>query len=142
MKGEIFMSTSTVYLAGKMSGLTQEEMTAWRIQAANELQKHGFKIMDPTTQSFNFDQFTSREVVDSNKFQIRNSDIVLAELNHENVSIGTIGELVFAREIGKPVIVWGTATGVIEHPWVDEHSTKIFYELSAAIKYIIDNYRR
>ena len=133
---------TTVYLAGKMSGLTFGEMTAWRVKAENELKKNGFKVLDPTASFAKEKDATPREIVDNNKYQIKWSDIILAELNHNNISIGTIGELVFSREWNKPVIAWGCAKSVINHPWVQEHVTKIFERMEDAVQYIIDCYKK
>jgi nucleoside 2-deoxyribosyltransferase len=129
----------TVYLAGKMTGLTYQQMTEWRYIAKHHLSAHGIVSLDPATQPLNGGTWTPREVVDSNKYQIRHSDVVLAELNYDNVSIGTIGELVYAREHNKPVIAWGKAS-IIEHPWVQEHTTKIFGTLAEAVDYLVGNY--
>ena len=129
---------TTVYLAGKMTGLTIQEMTKWRI-AATALLSDDFHTYNPAATPLS-NRLTDREIVDSNKFQIRNSDVVLVELDHEDVSIGTIGEIVFARENGKPVIAWGSAKKVIEHPWVKEHITIHFPGLIEAVDYIKRNY--
>lgn len=136
----------TVYLAGKMTGLSLDEMSRWRIKAAGELNGAGFNVLDPV-KVFEVEikedtHLLAREIVDSNKFQIKNSDIILVELNHENISIGTIGEIVYARGLGKPVIVWGKATNIISHPWIREHITAIYYDLETAIDYIIEKYSR
>jgi nucleoside 2-deoxyribosyltransferase len=133
---------TTVYLAGKMAGLTPEEMSGWRSIAAGLLpESGGFSILNPV--DVRLSRATSpREIVDSNKYQIRNSDLVLAELDHGDVSLGTIGEIVFAREVGKPVIAWGTAYDIINHPWVQEHITIHFHRLTDALDYILFNYKK
>ena len=130
---------TTVYLAGKMTGLSLEEMSTWRLHA-KALLGDDFQILDPS-EIEQAEKMTRRAIVDHNKFQIRHSDIVLAELNHESVSIGTLGEIVFARENGKLVITWGKAEKITGHPWVEEHATLHFPDLSSAARYIKDNYR-
>jgi nucleoside 2-deoxyribosyltransferase len=129
-----------VYLAGKMTGLSPREMNGWRESAADNLSNCGFSVLNPAEQALNSQKvYTAREVVDSNKFQIQNCSVVLAELDHDDVSIGTIGELVYARSIGKPIIGWGTAK-ITGHPWVVEHTTKIFVTCEDAVNYLINNY--
>lgn len=131
---------TTVYLAGGMAGLTKEEMSAWRMMAHNRLWNE-FHVFDPSDTPLS-ERLTDREIVDSNKFQIRNSDVVLVELDHDRASIGTIGEIVFAREQGKPVIAWGRAYNIINHPWIKEHITIHFEKLEDAVQYINRNYRK
>lgn len=129
---------NTIYLAGKMTGLTRAQMSWWREYAVDLLMGH-FRIHDPASTKLS-ESLTNREIVDSNKFQIMHSNIVLVELDHEDVSIGALGEIVFARENGKPVIAWGKARRVIEHPWVQEHITIHFPRLESAVAYVIQNY--
>ena len=132
----------TVYLAGKMAGLSLEEMSEWRKVAKDILIPNGFAVLDPVdVYKVEHNKATSREIVDSNKYQIRHSDIVLAELNHDQLSIGTLGELVFAREMGKVVIAWGGA-GFVDHPWVQEHVTVLYGSLRDALKCICNKYSK
>jgi nucleoside 2-deoxyribosyltransferase len=131
----------TVYLAGKMTGLTQKEMSGWRNSSIKFLKGREFKVLNPVATNLG-EAPTARQIVDSNKYQIRHSDIVLAELDYEAVSLGTIGEIMFAYCIGKPVIVWGQATRVITHPWVHEHVVVVYKTLEEALTYIVQNYRR
>lgn len=138
------ITPTTVYLAGKMAGLTLEEMTAWRIKAREELGKNGFNVLDPTGLDFNDRNIIlDSEVVHCNKFQIRHSDVLLVQLDHKDVSIGTVGEIVFASELGKPVVIWGSApVEIIGHPWIMHHSTMRFLRLKDAVDYIIKNYSK
>jgi nucleoside 2-deoxyribosyltransferase len=135
------MSRPRVYLAGKMDGLTRVQMAGWRDKAKKVLEACGFDCLDPTDLSSCNYVPNSREIVDNNKFHIRNCAVVLAELDHEEVSIGTIGEIIFARELGKPVIAWGTAKRVINNPWVTEHATIICEDMGDAVDYILSNYK-
>jgi len=138
-------SKGTVYLAGKMTGLDREEMNKWRHRAEVTLLDHGFKIANPASVPFNFDGYsnspTNKEIIASNKFQIQRSDIILAELNHTEISHGTNAEIVYAGTIGKPVIVWGENYSVINSPWIAEHTVKQFSRMDDALEYIVTNWR-
>lgn len=129
----------TVYLAGKMTGLTVEEMREWRIHAAGQLRQAGFRVYDPTEAVFPSD-FTANEVVANNCFMIDRSDIILAEIDHDEPSIGTLGEIMYAGYLGKPVIVWGKNTWVQQAPWLARNTAARFNLLALALAYIIKNY--
>ncbi len=131
------MST-TVYLAGKMTGLTLEEMQVWRICAKTRLRGSSFKSLDPADTDLG-DKPSGIEIVASNKFQINHSDIVLAELDFPAISRGTYSEIVYAGTIGKPVITWGT-NPVHDDPWIKANTVRHFKRLDEAINYIINNY--
>lgn len=130
---------STVYLAGKMAGLTFQQMREWRDQARKLLTIAGFKVLDPTDTELGACPSASA-IVHSNKYMVNHSDLVLAELDYKKVSLGTVGEIVYAGSKGIPVLVWGGASSIIEHPWVEAHITERFPDLKQAINYIIINY--
>jgi len=133
------MPRPTVYLAGKMAGLRKEEMNEWRDKAADELVEANFNVLSPVNTDFGTN-VTDSEIIHSNDFQIRHSDIILAELDYENISIGTICEIVEARRQGKPVIAWGTAYNIINHPHIRGRITRHCEDLENAVQYIIENY--
>jgi len=133
------MRRPTVYLSGKMAGLSKEEMNDWREKAAGDLVEAGFCILNPVNTDFG-SNVTDREIIDSNDYQIGHSDIILAELDYEQISIGTICEIVEARRQGKPVITWGTAYNIINHPHIRGRITRHFEFLVNAVQYIIENY--
>lgn len=133
------MGAGTVYLAGAMSGLTREEMIGWRLVAENLLNEQGFSVLSPVNTELGSDPM-AREITGSNKYQIQHSDIVLAEFDRLDVSKGTVGEVVFAWMIGKPVITWGMANHA-EHSWIKDHSVRHFINLTDAVEYIALNYR-
>jgi len=133
------MRRPTVYLSGKMAGLSKEEMNDWREKAAGDLVEAGFCILNPVNTDFG-SNVTDREIIDSNDYQIGHSDIILAELDYEQISIGTICEIVEARRQGKPVIAWGTAYSVINHPHVRGGIARHCEYLENAVQYIIENY--
>ena len=133
------MRRPTVYLSGKMSGLSKEEMSEWREKAADELIEANFNILNPVNTDFGANA-SDREIIDSNDYQIRHSDLLLVELYYEQISIGTICEIVEARRQGKPVIAWGTAYNIVNHPHVRGRITRHFEFLVDAVQYVIENY--
>jgi len=133
------MRRPTVYLAGKMTGLSKEQMNEWRDKATDDLLEAGYKVLNPVDTDFGTN-VTDREIIHSNDFQIRHSDIILAELDYEQISIGTICEIVEARRQGKPVIAWGTACNIINHPHIKGRITRHYEDLVDAVQYIIENY--
>ena len=136
------MSKATVYLAGKMTGLSQKDMIRWRNASRQHLEDNGFKVLCPASLPLDIDNVTDREIVHSNKYQIRHSDIILAELAYKEISIGTVSEIIFAGTMDKPVIVWGEAYNIVDYPWIKEHTTKHFKTLNKALEYICLNYSK
>jgi len=132
------MNKTVVYLAGKMSGLTREEMTEWRIEAEDQLNNAGMSVLDPT-RTILCTNPSAREIVVNNKFQINHSNIVLAEIAFTGISLGTMSEIVYAGTKGKPVISWGK-NEVHKYPWISEHTVKHFITLGEALEYIVENY--
>ncbi len=139
-EGMFLVKNGVVYLAGKISGLSYEDAIKWRAEAAQELKRYGFSVLDPTLAS-STKEMTSKSIVENNKYQIRHSDLVLAEFNYEDLSLGTFGEIVFAKGLGLPVVVWGCSKHTV-HPWVQEHITVHFKKLTEAVEHIIGNYYR
>ena len=133
------MNKPVVYLAGAMTGLTKEEMTAWRDYATYSLQANDLGVWNPADTSINGES-TAKEIVDNNQFMITKSDIILAEmLPRENPSLGTISEIVFTGTLGKPVITFGESW-VLDYPWVAVNVTSRLKTLDSALDYIITNY--
>ena len=135
------VNLETVYLAGKMTGLSEDEINGWREEARAFLQDNGFKVLNPADNPYRFDpEVTPKEIVANNKYQIDHSDIILAELDHLAISHGTNAEIVYAGVLGKPVIVWGRNEEIAATPWIAEHTTRRFIELQDALEYIVCNW--
>jgi len=132
-------SKIVVYLAGKMAGLTRVEMCGWRKWAKKFLEHPWIEILDPTVLPADA---SARKIVESNKGMICKSDVVLAEFNHLDPSLGTVGEIVYAQTIRKPVVAWGAAREIMKNPWVKEHITKRVETLEEAVKYILSGVAR
>lgn len=128
-----------IYLAGKISGLTQKEANTWREEANFELAINDIKTHNPLDGFDVNGKYEPLEIVNRNKYYIDKSDLVLAEMDYKEPSIGTIGEIVYANMKGKPVITWGKAE-YNERPWIKAHVTKHYETLEEALDYIIAMY--
>jgi transcriptional regulator NrdR family protein len=83
-----------VYLAGPITGCTDDQKRRWRKEIKEYVQRLGHKVVDPTEREAN----PEREPED-----IEQSDIIVANLWRE--SIGTVFGIIRARSTGKPVIL-------------------------------------
>lgn len=129
-----------IYLAGKMGGLSIEEMNTWRKSATHRFKDcDGVGCINPV---LHFNPFNGagkeheREAFQFDLHQVRGSDIILVSLNH-NDSIGTVMELAIAHELRIPIIGYGCAT---QHPWVELCLTKHVATLNEAVDYIKAHY--
>ena len=127
-----------VYLAGKMGGLTQKEMTEWREMATRIFKFSDIKVLDPCKTSL--ENLGDAVIVASNKWMIDNCDVVLAEFDHDNISLGTFGECIYAMGKGKPVVMWGGNGSIISHPWATQHRVCHEREMETAIEFILNNF--
>ncbi len=128
-----------IYLAGKITGLTEYEANSWREKAKTMFEIHNIKTHNPLDGFDINGQYEPQEIVMRNKYYIDKANIILAEMNHREPSPGTIGEIVYAATKGKPVITWGMAE-YNERAWIKAHVTKHFDTLEEAIDYIIAMY--
>lgn len=122
-----------IYLAGPIFMCSDGDANDWRSRARDELEGH-FKILNPMIRDYrNVTDIAYREIVDLDKIDIRNSDIILA--NCTQSSAGTSMEIFYAHQLGKIVVA------VVDgqpSPWIKYHSTTIQPTLEDAIVWIID----
>ena len=125
----------TIYLAGPMNDCTEAEASDWRDQATMIL-KNGFKVLNPMDRDYRGKniEFSYREIVDLDKIDVRQSDIVLA--NCHKPSVGTSMEILYAWELGKIVIV--VAPSISVSPWLMYHSTYLCHDVHDALRWIND----
>lgn len=134
------MSKPKIYLAGKMSGLSFDEMNKWRKEATELLRYENVHIENPC-HYYNFEMnpedYTENEVKKYDLWLVKNCDIVLVNLNHPD-SIGTAIEIHEAyNNWNKPVIGFGIAKN---HPWIELCITKRCETLEDAVNHIKDFY--
>jgi hypothetical protein len=141
------MNRDIIYLAGKMSGLSVEEMCRWRnefkLKFKNHCKQEGihnpFNIVSPTD-FYSFEEKkhkTEKEVMDYDLWLIKNSTLIVVNLDYPN-SLGTAIELYEGnKHCGIPVIGFGTTEN---HPWIEECVTVKFNTMNEVINYIFEFY--
>jgi len=131
-----------IYLAGKMSGLTIEEMSGWRTKATEMLHNRDdmIRVENPCSY-YNFQNALDMKASDSeirnfDLWLVRNCDVILVNLDYKG-SIGTAIELFEAHEHCRtPVIAYRT-TPDADHPWIECSVTRMCSSLEEAIEYIM-----
>lgn len=116
-----------IYLAGKMNGLTYEEMNNWRVKAKDTLLDYTsvttkrLNVVNPCDYyNFEMPQHQSeREVMEFDLRLVKKSDIIVVNLDGINTSIGTCIECYVANSLDIPVIALGTKEQYEKvHPWI------------------------
>ena len=126
------MKDFRVYLCGPINGCTDNECMDWRTQVKLIFTNS----IDPMKRDYRGREAESyREIVDLDKRDVRNADVVL--VNYSKPSVGTAMEVFYAWTLGKPVIVWCAPETVIS-PWLRYHSTAIVHSLPDAITKICE----
>lgn len=143
------MKTLTIYEAGKMSGLNLQQMLTWRIELTKELEDVaeiiGVKVnaVNPVNY-FNFVQKrhqTESEIMKFDLSKVKQSDIVIVNMDGLNTSIGTCIELYEAYKREIPVLAFGSNKLYEElHPWIQCCITRHDETYKETVNYIKDFY--
>lgn len=118
-----------VYLCGPINGCTDAECTDWREAVKQGVP--GATCIDPMKRDYRGKEAESyREIVDLDKRDVRNADVVL--VSYSKPSVGTAMEVFYAWTLGIPVVLWCAPDAVLS-PWLRYHSTAIVHSLPEAI---------
>lgn len=139
-----------IYLAGKMSGLTYEEMNNWRTEIKENLLNvagdigYDLLVINPVD-FYNFQEQkhqSEEEVKEYDLGHVVSSDIVVVNLNGLTSSDGTKIELHDAKYHNKiPVIAFGEKRLYEDlHPWHKSNITRVENDLNDVVEYIKDFY--
>jgi len=136
------MSKPKIYLAGKMSGLTMEEMNSWRLRASMLLEGYVGVHTENPCHYYNFEidpsSFSDKECKEFDLWLVKNCDLILVNLDFPD-SIGTAIEMELGTRIwNKPLIAFGNISDT--HPWMRESITKHCETMEQAIEYIANFY--
>lgn len=140
------MNGLKIYLAGKMTGLSYEDMQSWRFEFENRVNKY-VKASDITYRVNVFnpcdyyntvtDKFkTDREVMEFDIYNLKKSDMVVVNLNSQD-SIGTAMEIAIARDNGIPIISLCEHEDEL-HSWLRESCMRICEDMDELIEYVTD----
>lgn len=142
-----------IYLSGPITGHTDEAIKSWRSLAIRRLSSLG-EVIDPTLARYDSDvAFQKQEsppealdrlrhgllVVRRNRNLIRSCDVVLANFlgAGSKASIGSIGEIYWAEEFGKPVFIVRERFGnVHDHAMLNAIASRVVYALEDGFKLI------
>lgn len=122
------MKTFKVYTAGKMSGLSYDEQMGWRLELerlVRTISDNVLFIHPPRYYRYGDGMHKSeREAMVWDLSQIRDSDIVVVNLDNIDDSIGTHMELGFIEAVNqmsaKHIHLIGFGKPSVEHPWLNE----------------------
>lgn len=139
-----------IYLAGKMGGLTLEEMVGWRKELKSKLlekaQEYGvdLEVVNPIDY-YNFEEVryqSQEEIEDYDLAHVTSSDIVVVNLDGLSTSEGTKIEMHDAKYHNKiPVIAFGDRKLYEDlYPWHQRNITRIEDDIDGVVKYITDFY--
>lgn len=146
----------TIYLAGRMGGLTKTEYNTWRevlrkkLEIAAECCNSIIQVINPADY-FDFDNMedhTDKEIMQFDLNMVRQSDIVIANINGINKSIGTAIEVYEANRLNIPVIAYsdvldGKKGDIFDkiHPWIKEClTTNLMFHADDVVQYVKDFY--
>ncbi len=119
-----------VYLAGAMTGMSVERAIYWRVEARRRLKQAKFSALDPL--EFELNQGTElSQVYVQDMALLSQADALIANLDWDEPSIGTIWEIAQAVASGIPVVTYPE----YEHVFITE-GTKNVRDLEDAVEHL------
>lgn len=148
--GGDFIKELKIYLAGKMSGLSFEEMNSWRKEVCDKLlivsqiADYQMQVINPVDY-YNFEEKryqSEEEVEDYDLSHVISSNIVIVNLDGLNSSDGTKLEIHDAKYHNKiPVIAFGNQELYEKlHPWLRRNITRVEKNIDDVVSYIHEFY--
>ena len=143
------MKELVIYESGKMSGLTMKEMRAWRdcfkttITQVAENSDVKVKVINPVDYyNFEFPRHQSElEIMQFDLARVKESDLIVVNLDGLSTSIGTIIECYEAYKRDIPVLAFGSDEDYEKlHPWTKCCITRHDKNYRECINYISDFY--
>lgn len=132
------MQKFSVYLAGGCKNEPDEGM-GWREKVFNDWEDLGFNFVNPLRYfrySENWHQ-SDKQVKQYYMSRIKNSDIILVNLNNSDASCGTCQEIQYAVDHDIPVIGFGHEN---VYNWLEVDCQCIFDSADEAMEYIYNYY--
>lgn len=139
-----------IYLAGKMGGLSYEDMNKWRVELTNKFlfisqdMNYDLWVINPVN-FYNFEEQrhqSEKEIKEYDLAHVITSDIVIVNLDGLSSSDGTKIELHDANYNHKiPVIAFGRRELYDNlHPWIKDNITRVENNMNDVVEYIKEFY--
>lgn len=117
-----------IYLAGPMEHVSKEDATDWREAVKNYFSHHitcNVEFLDPNRRLHNSKQSEMRRIFDLDMMDLRNCDMVLANLDRPSLAKhGTACEVFYAGYILRKPVVAFKATQEVYHPFFESCVTE------------------
>ncbi len=139
----------TVYLCGPIKDVSTAKANEWRQKSKFELEqvnleekdcKQIFQCLDPMRRQFSDeDMLGVNEIVQMDKEDVKNADILLVNYNVARQSVtlcGTSMEIHLAHTFGKYIVAFSNLPKEQWSPWMIYHCTRILPSLDDALEYI------
>ena len=135
-----------IYLGGKMSGLSFNDMNTWRKDAKQkisdmaEIAGYSAIVINPVDfYNFENEKYQSQaEVMDYDLFHVKNSDFLIINADGLNSSVGTIMEIFCAWKNSSLIFVFGEYKN--RHPWIERCVTRFEDDVDGVIDYLKEFY--
>ena len=148
--GEFHDLVKVVYSSGPMEGCTlggkedRLSMSFWRNSAEKYLAKHNIDVINPVRSP---NALNPRFVVRGDKLSIQKCDVLLVNFSQVGTTgstgktilgVGTIMEVLYGYELGKPVVIFDTNRSYEDLPvWLRYHSSIICNSQAEAQEWIV-----
>ena len=131
----------TIYLAGPMENVTEAEAKGWRDVATSILYPHGIKTLDPTRRLHQDDKKAMRRIFELDLRDIRESDIILVNLNNPTMAKnGTAMEVFYASYVLRKPVVAFKVESAHWHPFFEALVTEWKSTVEKACDTIVKEY--
>lgn len=131
----------TIYLAGPMENVTNTDAIGWREDVTRMLVGAGCTVLDPCRRIHDNDQKYMRRIFELDLRDIRESDIIIANLNDPKLAKhGTAIEVFYmAYVLQKPVVAFKSDSAVL-HPFFESLVTEWRSTAEKAADTVISGY--
>jgi nucleoside 2-deoxyribosyltransferase len=138
-----------IFLSGPITGLSYEDSTQWRQDVQNKLpaniiplsplrNKEHLKREKDILDHYDHILSTSKSITKMDYFDVKRSDIILVNLlNTKRVSIGTVMEVAWAYEMGKPIVIAMEDDNIHQHSMIRECADFILSDIDQALDIVL-----
>lgn len=137
------MKRILIYASGSEKN-APKNFTSWRKilkDFINELHNDEIKLLDPMIH-FNYTDKapkSPKQCYNYFMWMIDQCDVILVNLDHSDVSVGTFGEVKHGYDNSKPIIGFGSKSDTW-YEWTVNLCDVVFDNMGEAIKYIVEHY--